>query len=174
MFGTCTRLTTAIYPIETPEGPNIGLIASLSTYARVNEYGFIETPYRIVSGGVVTDEIKFFTALEEENQVIAQANLPHDGKGNITQDVLIARVRGEFSLISKNDVTLMDVGPAQLVSVAASLVPFLENDDANALMGMNMMPGGPHGPRAGASGRYRNGASGRPRPASPRSRVARE
>ena len=129
-----------ICPIETPEGPNIGLIASLSTYARVNEYGFIETPYRIVSGGVVTDEIKFFTALEEENQVIAQANLPHDGKGNITQDVLIARVRGEFSLISKNDVTLMDVGPAQLVSVAASLVPFLENDDANrALMGANMM-----------------------------------
>ena len=88
----------------------------------------------------MTDEIKFFTALEEENQVIAQANLPHDAKGNITQDVLIARVRGEFSLISKNDVTLMDVGPAQLVSVAASLVPFLENDDANrALMGANMM-----------------------------------
>ena len=106
-----------ICPIETPEGPNIGLIASLSTYARVNEYGFIETPYRIVSGGVVTDEIKFFTALEEENQVIAQANLPHDAEGNITQDVLvIARRRGEFALISKNDVTLMDVGPNQLVS----------------------------------------------------------
>ena len=88
----------------------------------------------------MTEEIKYFTALEEENNVIAQANLPHDDKGNITQDVLIARVRGEFSLISKNDVTLMDVGPAQLVSVAASLVPFLENDDANrALMGANMM-----------------------------------
>ncbi|MEC9391101.1 MAG: DNA-directed RNA polymerase subunit beta, partial [Myxococcota bacterium] len=129
-----------ICPIETPEGPNIGLIASLSTYARVNQYGFIETPYRVVKGGAVTDEIKFFTALEEENNVIAQANLPHDDKGNITQDVLIARVRGEFSLIAKEDVTLMDVGPAQLVSVAASLVPFLENDDANrALMGANMM-----------------------------------
>lgn len=129
-----------ICPIETPEGPNIGLIASLSTYARVNQYGFIETPYRVVKEGKITDEIKYFTALEEENNVIAQSNLPDDGKGNITQDTLIARVRGEFALIPKEDVTLMDVGPAQLVSVAASLVPFLENDDANrALMGANMM-----------------------------------
>ncbi len=129
-----------ICPIETPEGPNIGLIASLATFARVNEYGFIETPYRIVKDGVITNDVKYFTALEEENNVIAQANLRRDEKGNITQETLIARVRGEFSSILKNDVTLMDVGSTQLVSVAASLVPFLENDDANrALMGANMM-----------------------------------
>jgi DNA-directed RNA polymerase subunit beta len=129
-----------ICPIETPEGPNIGLIASLATYARVNQYGFIETPYRVVKEGKITDEINYYTALEEENNVIAQSNVPEDGKGNITKASLIARVRGEFALIPKEDITLMDVGPAQLVSVAASLVPFLENDDANrALMGANMM-----------------------------------
>jgi DNA-directed RNA polymerase subunit beta len=129
-----------ICPIETPEGPNIGLIASLATYARVNQYGFIETPYRVVKGGVITDEIRYFTALEEEVNVIAQANVPCDDKGNITQKSLIARAKLEFAVVPKEEITLMDVGPSQLVSVAASLVPFLENDDANrALMGANMM-----------------------------------
>ena len=128
-----------ICPIETPEGPNIGLIASLSTYARVNEYGFIETPYRIIRGGVVTDEVKYFTALEEETHVIAQANAKVDDNRGLIDDMLIARKQGEFSLVNRDDVTLMDVSPNQLVSVAASLVPFLENDDANrALMGANM------------------------------------
>ncbi len=129
-----------ICPIETPEGPNIGLIASLSTYARVNEYGFIETPYRVVREGVASDEVKYFTALEEEDQVIAQANVELDAKGNIVPKNVIARAQGEFTTVPQDAVTLMDVGPSQLVSVAASLVPFLENDDANrALMGSNMM-----------------------------------
>lgn len=128
-----------ICPIETPEGPNIGLIASLSTYGRVNEYGFIETPYRIVDGGKVSKEIKFLTALEEEEHVIAQADAPLDKEGRFNVPLISARRAGEFIMVRPEDVTLMDVSPKQLVSVAASLIPFLEHDDANrALMGSNM------------------------------------
>src|SRR5438874_6934364 len=128
-----------ICPIETPEGPNIGLIASLSTFARVNEYGFVETPYRQVVDGRVTDEVKFYSALEEEKHVIAQANAPVDKKGHFTTPLVSCRKAGEFPQSRPEDITLMDVSPNQLVSVAASLIPFLENDDANrALMGSNM------------------------------------
>jgi DNA-directed RNA polymerase subunit beta len=128
-----------ICPIETPEGPNIGLIASLSTYARVNEYGFVETPYRKVEKGRVTDEVSFYSALEEEKHTIAQANAPVDKKGHFVGNTVSCRKEGEFVLVKPDEVDLMDVSPNQLVSVAASLVPFLENDDANrALMGSNM------------------------------------
>jgi len=128
-----------VCPIETPEGPNIGLIASLSTYARVNEFGFVETPYREVENGRVTDRIKYLSALEEEDHVIAQANAPIDAKGAFTADLVSARIGGEFSMVRPEQVEFMDVSPNQLVSVAASLIPFLENDDANrALMGSNM------------------------------------
>jgi DNA-directed RNA polymerase subunit beta len=128
-----------ICPIETPEGPNIGLIASLSTYARVNEYGFVETPYRKVEKGRVTDEVKFYSALEEEQHTIAQANAPVDKKGVFQGAQVSCRMHGEFVQAKPEEVDLMDVSPNQLVSVAASLVPFLENDDANrALMGSNM------------------------------------
>jgi DNA-directed RNA polymerase subunit beta len=130
-----------ICPIETPEGPNIGLIASLATFARVNEFGFIETPYRIVREGHVTGDVSFFSALEEEGHVIAQANTAFDPKksGEIVEEVVACRVDGEPAMVERGGVTLMDVSPAQLVSVAASLIPFLENDDANrALMGSNM------------------------------------
>src|SRR5213079_1187009 len=128
-----------ICPIETPEGPNIGLIASLSTYARVNEFGFVETPYRRVKDGRVTDEIVYLSALEEEEHTIAQANAPLDGKGHFTADLISARLGGEFTMVRPEQVEFMDVSPNQLVSVAASLIPFLENDDANrALMGSNM------------------------------------
>jgi len=128
-----------VCPIETPEGPNIGLIASLSTYARVNEFGFVETPYRRVKDGRVTDEIVYLSALEEEEHTIAQANAPLDGKGHFTADLISARLGGEFTMVRPEQVEFMDVSPNQLVSVAASLIPFLENDDANrALMGSNM------------------------------------
>jgi DNA-directed RNA polymerase subunit beta len=129
-----------ICPIETPEGPNIGLIASLSTFARINEFGFIETPYRLVKNSVVTKDIVFLSAMEEERHVIAQANAAVDpATGRFLQDVVIARQGGEFAMVRSQDVTLMDVSPNQLVSVAASLIPFLEHDDANrALMGSNM------------------------------------
>jgi len=128
-----------VCPIETPEGPNIGLIASLSTYARVNEFGFVETPYRKVEDSHVTDEIRFLSALEEEDHVIAQANATLDAKGKFTADVVSARKSGEFSLVPPDQIQFMDVSPNQLVSVAASLIPFLEHDDANrALMGSNM------------------------------------
>src|SRR5467141_1621865 len=128
-----------ICPIETPEGPNIGLISSLSTYARTNEFGFIETPYRKVNGGRVTDEIIFLTALEEEQFVIAQANAEIDRTGKFVQERVSARKGGEFRMVSPEELHYMDVSPKQLVSVAASLIPFLENDDANrALMGSNM------------------------------------
>jgi DNA-directed RNA polymerase subunit beta len=128
-----------VCPIETPEGPNIGLIASLSTYARVNEFGFLETPYREVENGRVTDRIRYLSALEEEDHVIAQANAPIDAKGTFTADTISARFGGEFSMVRPEQVQFMDVSPNQLVSVAASLIPFLENDDANrALMGSNM------------------------------------
>jgi DNA-directed RNA polymerase subunit beta len=128
-----------ICPIETPEGPNIGLISSLSTYARTNEFGFIETPYRKVAGGRVSDEIVFLTALEEEQFVIAQANAEIDRSGRFAQEQISARKGGEFRMVGPEEVHFMDVSPKQLVSVAASLIPFLENDDANrALMGSNM------------------------------------
>src|SRR5216117_3323694 len=128
-----------VCPIETPEGPNIGLIASLSTYARVNEFGFVETPYRRVKEGRVTDEIVYLSALEEEEHTIAQANAPLDAKGHYTADLVSARIGGEFTMVTPDKVEFMDVSPNQLVSVAASLIPFLENDDANrALMGSNM------------------------------------
>jgi DNA-directed RNA polymerase subunit beta len=128
-----------VCPIETPEGPNIGLIASLSTYARINEHGFVETPYRLVRDGVVTHEIKYFSALEEEGHAIAQANAPLDEKGRFVNELVNARKNGEFMLMNREEIELMDVSPKQLVSVAASLIPFLENDDANrALMGSNM------------------------------------
>ncbi|MBL8952934.1 MAG: DNA-directed RNA polymerase subunit beta [Myxococcaceae bacterium] len=128
-----------ICPIETPEGPNIGLIASLSTYARVNEFGFVETPYRKIEAGTLTQETAFYSALEEEKHVIAQANAPFDKKGKFTDELVSVRRGGEFVVAKPEDVNLMDVSPNQLVSVAASLIPFLENDDANrALMGSNM------------------------------------
>jgi len=128
-----------ICPIETPEGPNIGLIASLSTYARVNEFGFIETPYRIVREGMVTNEVKFHSALEEENQVVAQANRFLTPDGAFTEERVSARNKGDFALVEPTEVNLMDISPNQLVSVATSLIPFLEHDDANrALMGSNM------------------------------------
>src|SRR5437764_374509 len=128
-----------ICPIETPEGPNIGLISSLSTYARTNEFGFIETPYRKVNGGRVTDEIIFLTALEEEQFVIAQANAEIDRTGKFVAERVSARKGGEFRMVPPEELNYMDVSPKQLVSVAAALIPFLENDDANrALMGSNM------------------------------------
>ncbi len=128
-----------VCPIETPEGPNIGLIASLSTYARINDHGFVETPYRIVNEGVMTDEVRFFSALEEEGHAIAQANAEVDQDGRFINDYVSARKSGEFILVHRDEIELMDVAPKQLVSVAAALIPFLENDDANrALMGSNM------------------------------------
>ncbi len=128
-----------ICPIETPEGPNIGLIASLSSYAQVNEFGFIETPYRKVHNGKVQDEIVYCSALDEGDQLIAQANAPLNEKKEFTSDIVQCRRAGEFVMGQKSEVKLMDVAPNQLVSVAASLIPFLEHDDANrALMGSNM------------------------------------
>ena len=129
-----------ICPIETPEGQNIGLIASLSTFARVNDYGFVETPYRRVKNGHVTDEIDYFSALQEENEIIAQANSKIDPKTGAFLDTFVqVRKGGETTLEKPEEITLMDVSPNQLVSVAAGLIPFLEHDDANrALMGSNM------------------------------------
>ena len=127
-------------PIETPEGPNIGLIGSLSVYARVNPFGFIETPYRKVVGGVVTDEIEHLTADEEDRHVVAQANSPIDDDGRFTEPrVLVRRKGGEVEYVSSAEVDYMDVSPRQMVSVATAMIPFLEHDDANrALMGANM------------------------------------
>ncbi|MGO8992037.1 MAG: DNA-directed RNA polymerase subunit beta, partial [Polyangiaceae bacterium] len=128
-----------ICPIETPEGPNIGLIASLSTFARVNEYGFVETPYRKVSEGRVTDDVSWFSALEEEGKYIAQASANMDEKGKFRESLVSARLNGDFHMVTPDMIQLMDVAPNQMVSVAAALVPFLEHDDANrALMGANM------------------------------------
>ena len=128
-----------VCPIETPEGPNIGLIASLSTYARINEHGFVETPYRIVRDGQVTNEVRFFSALEEEGHAIAQANAELDDDNKFINEYVSARKSGDFVLVQRDEIELMDVAPKQLVSVAAALIPFLENDDANrALMGSNM------------------------------------
>jgi len=126
-------------PIETPEGPNIGLINSLATYARVNKYGFIETPYRKVKEGQVTDDVQYMSATEEMRHTVAQANAEVDGQGRFTSDLVSSRQAGEFMLNPPEAISLIDVSPKQLVSVAASLIPFLENDDANrALMGSNM------------------------------------
>jgi DNA-directed RNA polymerase subunit beta len=128
-----------VCPIETPEGPNIGLIVSLSTYARVNEYGFIETPYRKVEKGRVTEKIDFLSADEEDNYIIAQANQPMDDKGKFKDEVILARHRADYPLVGADQIHYMDVSPKQLVSVATALIPFLEHDDANrALMGSNM------------------------------------
>jgi DNA-directed RNA polymerase subunit beta len=128
-----------ICPIETPEGPNIGLIVSLSTYARVNEFGFIETPYRYAASGKVSKKIAYLSALDEKDYPIAQANAPLDKKGNFIRDEAAVRIEGEASKTPVADVKYMDVSPDQLVSVSASLIPFLEHDDANrALMGSNM------------------------------------
>ena len=129
-----------VCPIETPEGPNIGLINSLSTYARTDKYGFIETPYRVVKNGKVTDEIIYLSPIMEKNHYIAQANVEMDKKGKFKEEFVTARHQGETSLVSVGMITLMDVSPKQVLSVAASLIPFLENNDANrALMGSNMM-----------------------------------
>jgi DNA-directed RNA polymerase subunit beta len=128
-----------VCPIETPEGPNIGLINSLALYARTNHYGFMETPYRKVTDGHVTDEIEFLSAIEEGNFIIAQANAELDKKGRLTDELVSCRFKGEFELKGPAEVQYMDVAPGQIVSVAASLIPFLEHDDANrALMGANM------------------------------------
>lgn len=128
-----------ICPIETPEGPNIGLIASLSTYSRINDYGFIETPYRKVTDGRVSNNMEYLAADLEDNYIIAQANARLDDKGNFLDEFVACRHRGDFPLVRPKDIHYMDVSPKQLVSVAAGLIPFLEHDDANrALMGSNM------------------------------------
>ena len=128
-----------ICPIETPEGPNIGLINSLATYARVNKYGFIETPYRKVNKGKVSNDVVYMSAMEEGRYTIAQANSEVDDKGKFIDDLISCRRGGDFLLVRPDDVEYIDVSPKQLVSVAAALIPFLENDDANrALMGSNM------------------------------------
>ena len=129
-----------ICPIETPEGPNIGLINSLATYSRINKYGFIESPYRKVVDGKVTDKIEYLSAVEEEKYTIAQANSPINENGNFIEELLSCRKSPNFILAKPDAIEYVDVSPKQLVSVAASLIPFLENDDANrALMGSNMM-----------------------------------
>jgi len=128
-----------ICPIETPEGPNIGLIVSLSTYARVNEYGFIETPYRMVKEGRITEEIKYLNATEEEEKVIAPADAPFDERGFLKGELVSCRRGEDFIVVEPEKIDMMDVSPNQLVSVAAAIIPFLEHDDANrALMGSNM------------------------------------
>ena len=128
-----------VCPIETPEGPNIGLINSLATYARTNAYGFLESPYRVVKDGVVSDEIHYLSAIEEANHVIAQANAVLDEKNRLVDELVEVRHMNEFTVMAPESVTMMDVSPRQVVSVAASLIPFLEHDDANrALMGSNM------------------------------------
>jgi DNA-directed RNA polymerase subunit beta len=128
-----------VCPIETPEGPNIGLINSLAVYARTNDYGFLETPYRRVADGKVTDQIDYLSAIEEGQYVIAQANASLDAKGRFTDELISCRTQNEFTLSAPDKIDFMDVSPKQIVSVAASLIPFLEHDDANrALMGSNM------------------------------------
>ena len=128
-----------VCPIETPEGPNIGLINSLSVYARTNQYGFLETPYRRVEDGRVTDQIDYLSAIEEGEFAIAQANARLDRKGELSDELVSCRYQNEFTLMPRERINYMDVSPKQIVSVAASLIPFLEHDDANrALMGSNM------------------------------------
>ena len=128
-----------VCPIETPEGPNIGLINSLATYARTNEYGFLESPYRKVVNGVVTDDIEYLSAINEAEYVIAQASATLDTKNRFVDDLINVRHMNEFTVKPAADVQYMDVSPKQVVSIAAALIPFLEHDDANrALMGSNM------------------------------------
>ena len=128
-----------ICPIETPEGPNIGLIVSLTTYAKVNDFGFIETPYRVVREGRVTDEVVHLDASCEQDEVIAQANARMDADGNLLDETMTARGRGDVFMAERSEITLMDISPGQMVSISAALIPFLEHDDANrALMGSNM------------------------------------
>ncbi len=128
-----------ICPIETPEGPNIGLINSLATFARINKYGFIETPYRKIKDGRVTEEVNYLSAMEEGKYYVAQANVELDPKGKFVEDLIVCRHAGDVLMVAPDRVDYMDVSPKQLVSVAAALIPFLENDDANrALMGSNM------------------------------------
>src|SRR3546814_6308628 len=128
-----------ICPIETPEGPNIGLINSLASFSRVNKYGFIETPYRKVVDHKVTDDGVYLSAMEEAKHTIAQANAELNKDGSFAEEIVSSRQAGEFLMAVRDQITLMDVSPKQLVSVAAPLIPFLENDDANrALMGSNM------------------------------------
>ncbi|MFT6702010.1 MAG: DNA-directed RNA polymerase subunit beta [Pseudomonadales bacterium] len=128
-----------VCPIETPEGPNIGLINSLASYARTNDFGFLETPYRRIADGIVTDDIDYLSAIEEGQFAIAQANVLLDDKNALVEDLIPCRHRGETTLMQKQDITYMDVSPQQIVSIAASIIPFLEHDDANrALMGSNM------------------------------------
>ncbi|HAN9292304.1 TPA: DNA-directed RNA polymerase subunit beta, partial [Escherichia coli] len=118
-----------VCPIETPEGPNIGLINSLSVYAQTNEYGFLETPYRLVRDGLVTDEIHYLSAIEEGNFIIAQANTVLGDDGSFVEELITCRNKGESSLFSREQVEYMDVSTQQVVSVGASLIPFLEHDD---------------------------------------------
>src|SRR5690606_8539462 len=126
-------------PIETPEGPNIGLINSLATYARTNSFGFLESPYRKIVNGVVTDEIVYLSAIEEAEHVVAQADSKLDSKGRLADEFVAVRYNNEFTVMPPDKVDYMDVSPQQVVSVAASLIPFLEHNDANrALMGSNM------------------------------------
>ena len=128
-----------ICPIETPEGPNIGLINSLATFARVNKYGFIESALPPLKDGRVTDEVVYLSAMEEAKYYVAQANAPVDAEGRLTEDLVVCRHAGDVVMVPRERVDFMDVSPKQLVSVAAALIPFLENDDANrALMGSNM------------------------------------
>jgi DNA-directed RNA polymerase subunit beta len=128
-----------VCPIETPEGPNIGLINSLSMFAQTNEYGFLETPYRRIENGIVTDEVDFLSAIEEGNFVIAQANAELTAENRLSEELVPCRYKNEFTLMPSSEVQYMDVAPQQIVSVAAALIPFLEHDDANrALMGSNM------------------------------------
>jgi len=128
-----------ICPIETPEGPNIGLIVSMTTFAQVNAFGFIESPYRIVKDGQATNDVLFMDATKESGEVIAQANAELDAQGRFVNEIVTARLKGDFALVNRDEVTLMDISPSQIVSVSASLIPFLEHDDANrALMGSNM------------------------------------
>ncbi|GHU93799.1 DNA-directed RNA polymerase subunit beta [Deltaproteobacteria bacterium] len=128
-----------ICPIETPEGPNIGLIVSLTTFAKVNDYGFIETPYRVIRKGQLTSEVIHLDASHESDQVVAQANARLDDNGRLVDEFITVRVRGEVEIRPRDEVTLMDISPSQMVSISAALIPFLEHDDANrALMGSNM------------------------------------
>ena len=128
-----------ICPIETPEGPNIGLIVSLTTFAQVNDFGFIETPYRVIRDGYVTDEIVHLDASRESDSVVAQANVRIDENGRLADEFVTVRVKGEVEMRPREEVTLMDISPSQMVSISAALIPFLEHDDANrALMGSNM------------------------------------
>ena len=150
-----------ICPIETPEGPNIGLINSMATYARVNKYGFIETPYRKVNSTKVTEEVIYLSAIEEGKYTIAQANSALDKNGKFTDELISCRKGGDFIMAQPDTIDYIDVAPKQLVSVAASLIPFLENDDANrALMGSkHAAPGRAACAHGSAAGRHRHGRS---------------